>query len=240
MKKLLLVLAIAVTGTFCKGHKESSSYNDVQKVREVKNFDAIEVSGAIDLTVLQGTEEGVSVNSTSDEMIARTKTEVVNGVLKIYFEDKGWNWGGQSDKVSVKVKFIDVNRIEVSRASTFLAENAIKEKDLKIDLSGASKFVGAVVVKDLKVLASGACNYKLEGKAENATIDASGASDIKAYELQTNNCKVDASGASDIKVRVERQLAVDASGGSSVSYKGRGVVKKEDISGGASIKRIED
>ncbi len=240
MKKLLVVLALALTGTFCKGHKESGSYNDVQKVREVKNFDAIEVSGAIDLTVLQGSEEGISVSSTSDEMVARTKTEVINGVLKIYFEDKGWNWGGQSEKVSVKVKFIDVNRIEVSGASTFLAENTIKEKGLKIDLSGASKFTGAVVVNDLKILASGACNYKIEGKAENVKINASGASDIKAFDLQTNNCTVDASGASDIKVRVERHLEVDASGGSSVSYKGRGVVKKEDISGGASIKRIED
>lgn len=240
MKKLLVVLALALTGTFCKGHKESSSYNDVQKVREIKNFDAIEVSGAIDLTVLQGTEEGVSVNSTSDEMVARTKTEVINGVLKIYFEDRGWNWGGQSEKVSVKVKFIDVNRIEISGASTFLAENTIKEKGLKIDLSGASKFTGAVVVNNLKVLASGACNYKIEGKAENVKINASGASYVKAFDLQTNYCTVDASGASDIKVRVESQLEVDASGGSSVSYKGRGVVKKEDISGGASIKRIED
>jgi hypothetical protein len=240
MRKILLVLTIAATGAFCKGHKESTSSNDVQKVREVKNFDAIEVSGAIDLTVLQGTEEGVTVNSTSDEMVARTKTEVENGVLKIYFDDKGANWDGQSEKISVSVKYVDVKRIEASGASNVVAENAIKESDLKLDLSGASKFVGEVTAKDLKILASGACNYKLDGKAETMNIDASGASDIKAYDLQTNYCSIDASGASDIKVRVEKQLDVDASGGSSVLYKGMGVVKKEDMSGGASIKRVEE
>ncbi len=240
MRKILLVLAIAATGVFCKGHKVNEAYNDVEKVREVKSFDAIEVSGAIDLTILQGTEEGVSVNSTSDELIARTKTVVENGVLKIYLDDKGWNLSGASDKINVKINYIDLNRLEASGACSVVADNTIKEKNLKIDLSGASKFVGGVAAKDLKIIASGACNYKLEGKAESISIDASGACDIKAYDLQTNFCTVDASGASDVKIRVEKELNVDASGGSSISYKGGGMVKKEDTSGGASARRVDE
>ena len=83
---------------------------------KVKKNDTIKVFGKIDLTISQGKEEDVSVNSASDELIARTKTVVENGVLKIYLDDKGWNWGGSSDKISVKINDICLNRLKASGA----------------------------------------------------------------------------------------------------------------------------
>ena len=88
-------------------------------------------------------------------------------------------------------------------------DNATKRKKIKIDLSGASKFVMRSAVNDLKKIASYACKFKMENGAENLTIDTSGACDIKAYDLQTNFCKVDASGALDIKIRVEKEDTSD-------------------------------
>ena len=112
--------------------------------------------------------------------------------------------------------------------------------DLLIELSGASDFSGTVKVDKLRLSASGASNFKISGTAENTVIEASGACDIKGYDLKTNMCKANASGASNINITVNKELNASASGGSSIHYKGEGVIRDISAGGGASIKHRTD
>ncbi|MEJ7684317.1 MAG: DUF2807 domain-containing protein [Segetibacter sp.] len=51
-----------------------------------------------------------------------------------------------------------------------------------------------------------------------------------------DKCKASSSGASNIRVTVNGELNADASGGSTIYYKGAGVGKVLNTSAGASIK----
>ncbi len=145
MKKLVLLL-MSLSGVCCNMHS-TTSHTSATTDREVKNFDAIEVEGGIDVYLVQGADESVSVNATSDELLERTRTEVENGMLKIYLENKGWSFNSMGNgKVRVTVTFKDIDKIEASGACNVKANNTIKEKELKIDLSGASEFLGDVEV----------------------------------------------------------------------------------------------
>ncbi|HEX8277551.1 MAG TPA: DUF2807 domain-containing protein, partial [Segetibacter sp.] len=83
---------------------------------------------------------------------------------------------------------------------------------------------------------SGASVARLSGAVKNAIIDASGACDVKSYDLSIETCRASSSGASSIKVTVTGELNADASGGSNIYYKGQGIGKVLNTSAGASIK----
>ena len=139
------------------------------------------------------------------------------------------------------VTFKTLNGIEASGACNVKATGTIKQNELRIEMSGASDFNGDVTIGKLKLDASGASNIKISGKAESTSVDASGACNIKAYDLITDMCKIQASGASNIKITVNKELNAQASGGSSVFYKGSGLIRDISASGGATVKhRTED
>ncbi len=212
------------------------------EVRVVKGFTGVEVSGAIDLYLSQGKEEAVAISASNPEALARIKTEVRNGKLHIYFDGSGWNWKtwSNNNKMKAYITFIEMHKLEASGACNIKTAEMIISDDLKIQLSGASDFTGEVKVVKLRLDASGASNFRISGTAENALIDISGACDVKGYELKTAYCKIDASGASVVRITNNKELSAEASGGSTIFYKGTGLIRDISTSGGASVKRKSD
>ena len=211
------------------------------EVRQVAGFTAIEVSGAIDLYLSQGTEEGVAISASSGEIKERIRTEVRGATLQIYFDGKGLNWKKWGNhKMKAYVTFKTLTRLEASGACNIRVTETIRLTDIKIELSGASDFTGNVALSNLRLDASGASNANISGTADNATLNASGACNIKAYNLKTNICKIDASGASHIRITVEKELNAQASGGSTIFFKGNGLIRDISTSGGATVKRRTD
>ena len=190
------------------------------EVRSVKGFTGVEVSGAIDLYLSQGKEEAVAISASNPNSLYRIKTEVRNGKLHIYFDGNGWTWKTWSNNN----KTVDV----------------ISSDNLKIQLSGASDFTGEVKAGKLRLDASGASNFKVSGSAENTTVDLSGACEMKAYDLKAEYAKIEATGASAVRITINKELSAEASGGSTIFYKGAGVVRDISSSGGATIKRKSD
>lgn len=243
MKRILLILIAFITTGIAEVQAQTKNivYDANAEVRKVTGFKAVEVSGAIDLYISQGTEEAVAISASSDEARGRIKTEVTNGTLHIYFEGKGWNWKSWTNtKMKAYVTFTTLSRVEASGACNVMTTDPIKVGDFKIDFSGASDFKGDVNADNVTIISSGASNIRLAGTADKATIEASGACTIKAYDFKINMCKADASGASNIRITVNKELKADASGGSTIYYKGDGIIRDIDTSGGASVKKKSD
>jgi len=62
-------------------------------------------------------------------------------------------------------------------------------------------------------------------------------SDFKDFDFARNYCKAEVSGAGDVQSTVNKELDAQASGASSIKYKGDAVVKRSDSSGASSIKK---
>jgi len=212
------------------------------EVRSVKGFTGVEVSGAIDLYLSQGKEEAVAISASNPNSLSRIKTEVRNGKLHIYFDGNGWNWKtwSNNNKIKAYITFVEIHHLEASGACNIKTVDVISSDNLKIQLSGASDFTGEVKAGKLRLDASGASNFKVSGSAENTTVDLSGACEMKAYDLKAEYAKIEATGASAVRITINKQLSAEASGGSTIFYKGAGVVRDISSSGGATIKRKSD
>jgi Putative auto-transporter adhesin, head GIN domain len=236
MKKLLLIVTVLV---FCNGIKAQKINDANAEKRNVSGYHAVEVSGGIDLFLSEG-EESVAISASETKHRDRIKTEVTNGVLKIWYEYKNpkvqIDWGNRKMKAYVSYKTLD--KLKASGGSDVLVYGAIKSPSLKVDVSGGSDFEGKVEANSLIVGASGGSDVRISGTAKQLDIDASGGSDFKGYELAADICNLQASGGSDVYITINKELMADASGGSDVHYKGAGLIREIKSSGSSSIKKV--
>jgi hypothetical protein len=235
MKKIFIAIALLVSFS---GIAQTTIHDANAEVRNVTGFKGVSVSSAIDLYISQGTSEAVAVSAKETKVRDRIKTEVKDGILYISVDGKGWkDWGTGDQKMKAYVTVKDINRLEASGASDIKVSGTLKTDNLKLTLSGASDFEGTIDVKNLQIHGSGASDVKINGSADQANIEMSGASDFKGYDLKVEYCKAEVSGAGDLQITVNKELDAQASGASSIKYKGDAVVKRSDISGASSVKK---
>ncbi|HLX93399.1 MAG TPA: head GIN domain-containing protein [Puia sp.] len=232
----VIIAAIFLITSVCGFAQEGKVIEDRNaEQRKVKGFHAIHVSGGIDLYLTQGSEEAVAVSASDPEYRDRIKTEVEDGVLKIYFESRGFHfgWGNRKLKAYVSVKTID--GLMASGGSDAYLQGMIKSDKLKVELSGGSDLKGKIQANEMSIDQSGGSDVDISGSVSNLNVDATGGSDLNGYGLVTDYCRIMASGGSDSHITVNKELSASASGGSDIYYKGTGVVHSVKSSGSSGI-----
>ena len=183
----------------------------------------------------------MAVSAATTEYRDKIVTEVQDGVLKISTTDHGKWWKSvRNKKMKAYVSFKTLTRLEAHGASDVFLNSDLKADELSVVLSGASDLKGQkgkIEVRALDLTLSGASDAVIHGTVITLTVEASGASDLKGYDLQTDHCNANASGASDIKITVNKDLSAKASGASGVHYKGEGVIRDLRTSGASNISR---
>lgn len=239
MKKIFFALLGLVAFVSCNYAQPETKtlVNDANaEKRNVATFTGIEVSNAITLYLSQGNEDAIAVSCSSVDDNRKVKTEVKNGILKIYVGNSGWGWGNTKAKAYVSAK--NLESLTISGASTCKISETLQAKKMKLLVSGASSLKGNIRVEDIKIEASGASSINIAGTATNANIEASGASSIKCLNFETNICNAEASGASNIAIAVKQKLEAEASGASSIKYKGNATIVNANETGASSIKKV--
>jgi hypothetical protein len=235
MKKILLLLFIASS---LMVQAQKTIYDANVETRSVKGYKSIKVSHGIDLHLSYG-EEAVAVSAKDLEYRDRIKTEVENGVLKIWYE---WKEGknilmANNKNLKAYVSYKNLETLSASGGSDIFVDGSIDVNNLSISVSGGSDFKGKVSVNDLKINLSGGSDAVISGKATNVSISASGGSDLKGYDLVSDVATISASGGSDVEITVNKDLDARASGGSDIYYKGGASVKETRSSGASSVKK---
>jgi hypothetical protein len=233
--KLLLTLFLSVVALAGTAQKTINDPN--VEARNLAGFHAIQISNAFDVILTQGGQPSVAVSASDKEDVARIRTTVENGVLKIGFDNEKKIWP-KSRKLRAYISAGNIDRIDLGGASVLRIEGTLAVDKLDLECSGASQMFGKVQVAGALVLQlSGASDASLNGSAKSASVRASGASRLRAWEFTTSDCSVKASGASKVQISVDHELSADLSGASSVSYGGKGVIRDIKTSGASSISR---
>ena len=204
-------------------------------LREVKGYEAIEVSDGIDLYLSYG-DEAIAVSGSEAKYRDKIKTEVENGILRIFYDDKGLSWNTKRN-LKAYVSFKKLSAIAASGGSDIVVEGSIKVPDLAINISGGCDFKGTIDVNKLVVDQSGGSDINISGKAKSVSLSASGGSDFNGYGLVTETCSAEASGGSDIEITATKEMNAKASGASDIRYKGSASLKESRSSGASSVSR---
>lgn len=205
----------------------------IQETREVKSFNAIDISGAFHIYLSQGEEESL-VLETDDNLMELVDTYVRGG--KLYIETRGIGIRNSSMKAYITVK--DLNEIGASGAVKINGKTPLEFDRLDVDVSGAAEIEMELYGNQMNLEISGAGKSYLHGEIEKVRISLSGASKTNAEELYTRVMDIDISGAGSASVNARDQLTASVSGAGNVRYIGDPKVKS-NISGAGKVNRIE-
>lgn len=237
MKKLFsLVLIVYSVSLF--GQNKTVINDKNAEARNVKGFHAIRVSDGIDLYLSYG-DEAAAVSASEIKYRDRIKTEVENGVLKIWYDRDNFNQMIFTNSRNLKayVSYKQLDAITASAGSDVRVDGIIKGNSLVMKISSGSDFKGNVDVNDLDVDQSSGSDIEIGGKANTVSIDASSGSDFDGYNLIAEVCSARCSSGSDITITVNKELKAKASSGSDIHYKGNASQVDITKSGGGSVKR---
>lgn len=237
MKKYVFFL---VASYFCINgiNAQNVVYDANAQVRKVGNFNGIEVSNGIVLYLSQGSSQAVAVSADDSKYVDKIITKVENGVLQIKVESGVWNgfsWGNK--KLKAYVTCTDLTYLGVSGGSIAKIQDMLKVGNISLDASGGSIVEGNIQGANMNADLSGGSISKLSGSLDKIKLELSGGSIFKDFSLTANSCSVEASGGSITNLTINKDLKVDASGGSIVYYKGPGNIISVDASGGSIIKK---
>src|SRR5687768_3424993 len=202
-----IVIGVVFTNVFSLGRTSSRLFNisfgsgikgsgvAASDVRSIDGFQGVDVGGVFKVEITAGKDHEVEIEA-DDNLLQYIKTEVSGGILRISTSEtiKSHN------PMLIRISTPEIETLYASGASQ-VSLTGVKNQELVIDTSGASK-------------------VSLLGETASLTIDVSGASKIDAEGLKAENASVDASGSSHVKVFVTNRLVSEASGASKIGYSG--------------------
>ena len=200
MKKIALFSLIILVGG-CReiaGERVKGSGHVITENRTASGFNNVDISGAIDVYVKQDSVSSVKVEA-DDNILEYIQVHSDGSTLEIYTENNIRL--KPTNKIKVYISNPQYKEIQVSGASTIRCENEITSADaIDIGLSGASDGRLELNAPKISVHLTGASNTSIKGKTKDFEGSASGASEIRGFDLLSENADVDASGASHIEI----------------------------------------
>jgi phage shock protein PspC (stress-responsive transcriptional regulator) len=238
---IIWVVAAIGTGVFAinKAPAIQAAANEYRgnvetRTLQVSGFTKIDASSAYRVNIAPGKDYAVQVVGHTRDL-DDSKMSVENGTLKLNQKGKicffCWN-----DAITVTITTPALDSIKGSGAVDYTV-GSFSGTDFNIDLSGASKAsIESLTENSTMVELSGASSATLSGKSKTLNLDLSGASKFNGSNLVVDDATVDASGASHAEINATKTLSADASGASSIVYKGNPKIDKQDESGSSRIR----
>ena len=226
---LIVALAFLLSGSVNAQFWGEKGNGNVQKQdREIKSFSVISASSGLDVYVVQGDKESLTVEADENLMehiITRVKGDEL--ILKVDGNIR------RATKMSVYVTLVNVHEINVSSGADLETRGLINASNLDISVSSGADAKMEINAKELSCSVSSGADARLQGKADYFAGKASSGSDLRAKELIAKTCKAKASSGGDVSVYASEAIEAHASSGGDVSYYGNPEkVNVSDSSGG--------
>jgi hypothetical protein len=229
----IMLLAFLIIAS-CNVIGERGSGNVIRSERKVPSFNAIDVSGAFDVTLAQGTSQSVIIEA-DDNLMDLIRTEVRGSTLVI--DTKGPIYHSKSLKVFLT--FNDLKSIDISGAVDVQSQGKLNLADLSYSGSGSTDAKLDLAVQKLSIDCSGGSKMSLSGSAKDVEVEVSGAVDLFAFDMPAETYRISISGAGKAEINVSKSLNVDISGAATVHYKGNPEKNIQDISGAGTVKKVD-
>lgn len=197
------------------------------------NFDRLDMGSAFVINVSQGS--GYKITATGRKQdLDELEAKVTNSTLHVGYKDRTWN--KNRERVTFTITMPKLRGLAFSGASRSSVKGFRDVDQLDLDISGASNAEIEVDAARVNADFSGASTVVLTGKATRMQSEISGATSLKAYDLKLAEASVEASGASKAQLFVTERLQADASGASSIRYRGGASNVRSNTSGAGSVR----
>ncbi len=206
------------------------------ETRSVASFTKLEVSDGIELHLATGESQLVQASAETPELLARIKTEVSDGVLKISFArklDELWGKKNCVRNLRVNVTAAPLAALKAGSGAKVEVASPYVANNLQLDVSSGATVKAELTVADLHAQVSSGGEATVTGKIQRLDVHASSGGEFRGGNLQATACEASASSGGTVNVAVQETLTASASSGGDVRYTGSPKVTKHTSSGGS-------
>jgi hypothetical protein len=214
--------------------------------RDVRNFNAVTVSGMGDLRVEQNSDPAqpeMLLIEADQAALPHIRSEVRGERLVLRLEWEWWNparwidWLFMDKTVRYTVRLNRVRGLAISGAGS-VSGSSLKTERCELSVSGSGRFVlDDLQATELESRISGSGDISLSGAAGPHSIRISGSGRVRALDLETQTTQVRISGSGRAEVQAKETLEVSISGSGDVRYLGSPQVTQH-ISGAGRVRQI--
>ncbi|MBM1107005.1 DUF2807 domain-containing protein [Aurantibacter crassamenti] len=236
MKKVTLFFGFILALLFLNScdHESIRASGEVTSLEySIPDYSRVKVSNAFNTYVtFSETEESVRIEA-NDNIHNRIIVKRDGNSLIIRMKKLTHVRGNATLNAYITTKNVD--EFDMEGASRLTLENMWNVENGKIELSGASDFLGEVDANRLIIDLNGASTANIYGHVGSLHADLSGSSDLRDYDLEVERLNIDMSGASDAYLSISETIDIDASGASELNFKGAAAITHKKLSGASEI-----
>ena len=206
------------------------------ETRNVSDFEAIALSGAMDLVVRQGSKEAVEVTA-DDNLLPLLETVVESGsngrTLHVRFK--------RGERVNTKGPIkVNVNVVKLSGLSAAgsgdIRVEGLKTPLLKLSVSGSSDArLNELTTDALEVRIAGSGDVQANGAAKALKVSIAGSGDVQMSALAADDVTVSIAGSGDAVVQANKSLGVSIAGSGDVQYSGTATAVRSSVAGSGQV-----
>lgn len=208
------------------------------ELRQLPPFQAVAMSGSMDLTVRQGAEQQVELTA-DDNLLALLETEVRGSGDDARLEVR-WKRGSSVNTRTQTRIAITVPRLTALSASGSgdMTVERFETPSLAIRVSGSSDTrLRELKTAQLDIAISGSGDVEGAGSATRVGVKVSGSGDIELGELKAEEVSVTISGSGDAMVHADKSLEVRIAGSGDVRYRGDPARVNAKVAGSGSVSK---
>lgn len=197
----------------------------------ITDFDRLEAGDAMIVTVQYGTVFNVTAKGDRrnlDDLVVEKR----GTTLTVRYRD----FDNRRHATQLHITMPELRAAIFSGASNSTLSGVATGDEFSLTLTGASVSQIDLDTDDVSLFLSGASNLTISGASRHVDADVSGASLLKAYNLNSEDVAVSASGASNVYVNASKTLTANASGASVILYRGAATVSSTST-GGSTVQK---
>lgn len=234
----LLLATLAALPPAAQAQQVTGSGRTATEMRTLAPFQAVALSGSMDLVVRQGATQAVQVE-VDDNLLPFLETEVSgsgdNATLQVR-----WKRGLSIHKATTAQVRVTVPRLTALSASGSgdMTVEPFETPSLSIRVSGSSDTrLQKLTTGQLQIAISGSGDVDGAGSATKLRIDVSGSGDVKLRDLKSDDVQISIAGSGDASVHAEKSLEVRIAGSGDVTYTGNAATVNAKVAGSGSVNK---
>jgi len=200
-----------------------------EKTTSLESFSQVNIKGDFNVTIKQGSKNEITVSGPS-RSVSRMSTNIVGNQLNVNASNTAINLNDLT--IELTVEYLDY--LNITEGATVTFDNADLSQ-LSISTNSDSRALVNGNIDEVRVFCFGRSRVDLEGTINDLNVDLNDGARLYAYEALTKEATVVTEEESRARLTVNEYLSVEASGFSSVRYKGNPEVNIVDKSTSASI-----
>jgi carbon monoxide dehydrogenase subunit G len=231
-----LLCSLALTATPAHAALTGSG-KSATETRTVGEFQAIALTGAMDLVARQGAQQQVQIQA-DDNLLPLLETVVENtrhGATLVVRFKKGESFYGRS-RVQVTVTVPKLTAV-TSNGSGDLRVEAFTTPSLHIGLAGSGDAkIEGLAADELSVRISGSGNVTGKGSTRKLDVNIAGSGEVSLMDLRSADAVVSIAGSGDARLNAQKTLNVRIAGSGDVTYTGNATLNSK-VAGSGSVSK---